>query len=62
MRADASPDDVARIRKQLLEANNHPEIMSLLAESALVGLVATPDDHCAGIRVAMERLSSRLDY
>ena len=62
MRADASADDVARVRKQLLEANHHPEIMRLLAESALVGLAATPDDHCAGIRMAMARLSVRLDH
>jgi hypothetical protein len=36
--------------------------MRLLAESALVGLAATPDDHCAGIRMAMARLSVRLDH
>ncbi len=62
MRADASVDEVARVRQQLLEANNHPEIVSLLEESALVGLAATPDDHCADIRMAMQRLSLRLDH
>ena len=36
--------------------------MSLLEESALVGLAATPDNHCGSIRTAMHRLSLRLDH
>lgn len=57
MRIDAGPDDVSAVRDALLRANDDPEVVELLAASALTRLAPTDADHCEEVRAAMARLA-----
>lgn len=57
MRIEAAPTEVGAVRDALLRANDDPEIVELLAASALTRLARTDADHCDEVRAAMARLA-----
>ena len=57
-RSTMSADDVARVRRLLLEATERPEIQAELDAACLTTLVEVGADHYAPVRVAMERLAN----